>query len=135
MRSINLTLHNRQQAYALIKSTLYPFIGQGLQADKRLTLTCGLMKRSKPQNSRYWGKGVLSQIAEQATVGGKLFSTESWHEMFKRKFIGVTELPNGEVIGMSSTKLTTKEFSEFCEAVEAFAVTDLNVIFYELEPA
>lgn len=135
MKSLTLTLHNRQQAFAVIKSTLYPFIGQGLQADKRLTLTCGLMKRSKPQNNRYWGKGVLSQVAEQATVGGRLFAAESWHEMFKRKFIGVTELPSGEVIGMSSTKLTTTEFSDFCQAVEAYAVTDLNVTFYELEPA
>ena len=133
--SITLDLHNRQQAYAIIKEQLYPFLGKWLQADKKLSLTCKLRKRTQPQNRRYWGKGVLAQIAEQATVNGRLFSAETWHEQFKRQFIGVTELPNGEVIGKSSTNLTTAEFCDFCQQVEAFAVTDLNVIFYDLEQA
>lgn len=133
MTSITLDLHNRQQAYAIIKAHLYPFLGQWLQADKKLTLTCGLKKRTKPQNRRYWGKGVLAQIAEQATVNGRLFAAETWHEQFKRQFIGVIELPNGQVIGESSAKLNTAEFSEFCEQVEAYAATDLNVTFYDLE--
>jgi hypothetical protein len=106
-----------------------------LQAEKKLTLTCKLRKRTSKQNKRYWGKGVLAQIAAQATVNGRLFSAETWHEMFKRQFIGVIELPNGSVIGKSSADLTTGEFSEFCQEVEAYAATDLNVIFYDLENA
>lgn len=133
--SITLELHNRQQAYAVIKDQLYPFLGQWLQAQKRLVLTCGLRKRSKPQNRRYWGRGVLAQIAEQATVNGKLYSAESWHEQFKRQFIGVIELPNGEVIGKSSTDLNTAEFCEFCDKVESFAATELGVTFYDLAAA
>ena len=135
MTSITLELHNRQQAYAIIKAQLYPFLGQWLQAEKKLTLTCGPKKRTKPQNRRYWGKGVLAQVAEQATVHGRLFSAETWHEQFKRQFIGVIELPNGEVIGESSAGLNTAEFSEFCQKVEAYAATDLNVTFYDLEQA
>jgi hypothetical protein len=131
--SITLEFHNRQQAFAIIKEQLYPFLGHWLQAEKKLTLVCRLRKRTAPQNRRYWGKGVLAQIAEQATVGGRLFSSETWHEQFKRQFIGVVELPNGEVIGKSSTNLTTAEFSDFCQQVEAFAATDLNVMFYDLE--
>jgi hypothetical protein len=53
--------------------------------------------------------------------------------MFKRKFIGFDELPNGEVIGKSSTKLTTAEFCAFCDQVEAYAATELGVVFYDLE--
>ena len=90
------------------------------------------MKRTKKQNRRYWGGGVLAQVAAQAVVNGKLFSAETWHEMFKRQFIGVIELPSGEVIGASSTKLTTAEFCNFCDQVEAYAATELNVTFYDL---
>ena len=133
--SITLDLFNRQQAYAVIKEQLYPFVGKWLQADKKLSLTCKLRTRTPKQNRRYWGKGVLAQIAHQATVGGKLFSAETWHEQFKRMFIGVIELPNGQVIGKSSTDLTTAEFCEFCDKVEAYACTDLNVTFYDLEAA
>jgi hypothetical protein len=130
--SITLVLHNRQQAYAIIKDQLYPFIGRWMQVEKKLELVCRLPKRSKPQNRRYWGRGVLAQIAEQATVGGRLYDAESWHEMFKRKFIGVIELPDGSVVGKSSTELTTAEFCKFCDEVEAFAATELGVLFIDL---
>lgn len=130
---LTLELHNRQQAWAVITKELYPFLKRWLTDGRRLVLTCGLRKRTRPQNRRYWGNGVLAQIAAQATVGGKLFSAETWHEQFKRQFIGVIELPNGEVIGKSSTELDTAEFSLFCTAVEAFAATELGVTFYELE--
>jgi hypothetical protein len=75
---------------------------------------------------------VLAQVAEQAVVGGKLYSAEAWHEQFKRQFIGVIELPNGEVIGMSSADLDKAEFSEFCSQVEAYAATELGVVFQDL---
>ena len=132
--AITLELFNRSQAFAIIKEQLYPFLGHWLQAGKTLTLSVSLKKRTQKQNRRYWGRGVLAQIAEQAAVGGKLFSAETWHEQFKRQFIGVTELPNGEVIGKSSTGLTTAEFCEFCDQVEAWACTELSVVFYDLEP-
>ena len=129
---LTVELHNRQQAWAVIKDQLYPFLKQWLQDGRRLVLTCGPRKRTKPQNARYWSTGVLAQIAEQATVNGRLFSAETWHECMKQKFLGVVELPNGQVIGKSSAKLSTAEFSEFCTQVEAFACTELSVVFYDL---
>ena len=131
--SITLEFHNRQQAWALMTEKLYPFLKRWLQDGKRLVLTCGLRKRTKPQNRRYWGKGVLAQIAEQATVGGRLFDAKTWHELFKRKFIGVIELPDGSVIGESSKGLNTAQFCDFCQQVEAYAVVELGVMFYDLE--
>lgn len=131
---LELHLHNRAQAWAVIQERLFPFLKQVMQGGSVWVLTITRRKRTKPQNRRYWGQGVLAQIAEQATVGGKQFDAESWHELFKRKFVGVIELPNGEVIGQSTTKLTTKEFSEFCDRVEAWAATELGVTFYDLEP-
>lgn len=130
---LTLELHNRQQAWAVIRDQLFPFMANWLQAGKRLVLVCKLRTRSKPQNRRYWGNGVLAQIAAQAAPGGRLYSAEIWHEQFKRLFIGVEELPNGELIGKSSTGLTTAEFCEFSDRVEAYAATELGVIFYDLQ--
>jgi hypothetical protein len=95
-------------------------------------ISVGKKKRTKAQNRRYWGRGILSQVAMQA-AGGK-YSPETWHEQFKRMFIGITELPNGEVIGKSSTELDTAQFCEFSDKVEAYAATDLGVIFEDLQP-
>lgn len=130
---LEFELHNRQQAWLAVKGQLFPFLANVLQGGGRWVLTVTRRKRTQPQNRRYWGQGVLAQVAAQAVVNGKQFSAETWHEMFKRMFIGVDELPNGELIGKSSTKLTTAEFSEFCTKVEAYAATELGVTFYDLE--
>ncbi len=129
---ITLELHNRVQAWAVIQGQLYPFLKDVLQGSSRWVLTVTRRKRTTQQNRRYWGNGVLAQVAAQAVVGGRLFSAETWHEQFKRQFIGVIELPNGEVIGKSSKDLTTAEFSEFCTRVEAYAASELGVTFYDL---
>jgi hypothetical protein len=135
METLRIELYNRQQAWAAIKAQLFPFLAAVLQGGHRWVLTVGKRKRTSPQNRRYWGNGVLAQIAAQATVNGRQFSAETWHELMKRKFIGVIELPDGSVVGMSSADLDTAQFSEFCTQVEAFAASDLGVTFYELEAA
>lgn len=132
--TLTLELHNRQQAWVAIKAQLFPFLSDVMQGGGRWVLTVGRRKRTAKQNKRYWGKGVLAQVAEQAVVHGRQFSAETWHEQFKRKFIGVVELPDGSVIGKSSTGLDTAEFSAFCDQVEAYAATELGVTFYDLAP-
>ncbi|GAB2471999.1 hypothetical protein GCM10027082_24390 [Comamonas humi] len=131
---LEIDLFNRQQTKVALRELLFPFLGSVLQGSGRWVLTVTRRKRTKAQNRRYWGNGVLSQIAQQATTpDGRLYSAESWHEVFKRMFIGIEELPNGEVIGKSSADLTTAEFSEFCAKVEAYAASELGVTFYDLE--
>ena len=130
--SLEIVLHNRQQAWAAIKAQVFPFLGTVLQAGGRWVLSIKRMKRTIPQNRRYWSKGVLAQIAEQAVVNGKQYSAENWHEYFKRKFIGYEELPDGTVRGKSSKGLNTVKFSKFCAEVEAYAATELGVTFYDL---
>jgi hypothetical protein len=133
-KGITVDLHNRQQAWAAINGQVFPFLKDALQGGGRWVLSITRRKRTPKQNKRYWGKGVLAQIAEQAAPGGRLFSASAWHEQFKRDFIGVEELPNGDVVGMSSTDLDTAEFSAFCDQVEAYAATELGVTFYDLAP-
>jgi hypothetical protein len=127
-----LELHNRQQAWSLITGQLFPFLRTVMQGGRAWVLTVAPRKRTSPQNRRYWGRGVLAQIAEQVKVGGRLYSAESWHEQFKRQFIGVIELPCGQVIGRSSADLTTVEFAHFCDQVEAYAASELGVTFVDL---
>lgn len=131
---LTIELFNRAQAWAAIREQLFPFLGNAMQGGGRWVLSVGRRKRTPKQNRRYWGKGVLAQVAEQAAPNGRLYPAEVWHEMFKRKFIGVIELPNGEVVGKSSTALDTAEFSAFCDQVEAYAATELGVTFYDLAP-
>ena len=130
--SLTLELRNRAQAWALITNQLYPFLKQWLLDGRQLVLTCKLRTRTTKQNKRYWSRGVLAQIAEQAVVNGKQYDAEVWHELMKKKFIGLVELPDGSVIGQSSRDLSTTQFSEFCSQVEAYAATELGVVFYDL---
>ncbi|WP_428142339.1 recombination protein NinB [Delftia acidovorans] len=129
---LEIELFSRQQAWVAIKAQLFPFLKDVLQGSGRWVLTVTRRKRTKAQNKRYWGQGVLAQVAAQAVVNGKQYDAEVWHEMMKRLFIGVVELPNGEVVGKSSADLTTAEFSEFCTRVEAYAASELGVTFYDL---
>ena len=131
---LTIELHNRPQAWAAIKAQLFPFLAEVLQGGGRWVLSVTRRKRTPRQNRRDWGKGVLAQVAEQAAPNGRLYPPEVWHEQFKRMFIGVIELPNGQVSGKSSTDLTTTEFSEFCDKVEAYAASELGVTFYDLAP-
>lgn len=131
---LTIDLFNRKQAWVDIQAKLFPFLRDVLQGGATWVLTVSRRKRTAAQNRRYWGGGVLAQIAAQAVVNGRMYSAETWHEQFKRQFIGVIELPNGQVIGKSSTDLTTTEFCTFCDQVEAFAATELGVRFMDLEP-
>lgn len=131
---LEIDLYNRQQAWAAIKAQVFPFLANALQGGGRWVLRISRRKRTSAQNRRYWGRGVLAQIAEQAVVNGKQYSTDVWHEQFKRMFLGVEELPDGTVRAVPSKDKDTAEFSEFCSQVEAYAATELGVTFYDLPP-
>lgn len=132
MKSISVDLISREQVRADLRALVFPFIESALVAGGCWVLSVKRKSRTPKQNNRYWGNGVLAQIAKQAVVNGVRYSADIWHEMFKRMFIGVVDLPDGSVIGMSSRNLSTVEFSDFCSKVEAYAASDLGVTFYDL---
>lgn len=131
--TLSVELFNRQQAWVAINQQVFPFLKANLQDGALWVLEIKRRKRTQKQNRRYWGNGVLAQIAVQAVVNGKQYEAEVWHEQFKRMFIGVIELPNGQVIGQSSAELDTAKFCEFCDKVQAHAATELGVTFYDLQ--
>jgi hypothetical protein len=82
-------------------------------------------KRSNPQNNLYWA--VLREIAENAWVNGRRYSDEEWHAEFKRKFIGIIELPGGGTDGISTTTLDVADFSAYIDRVTQYAIETLGV--------
>ena len=88
--------------------------------------------------------GMLGDFAEQGVIDGRRFSQKVWHEYLKEKFLpdfpqdGITlkgyekwlEMPSGEIrlVG-STTKLTTKGFSEYITQCHAFGAGELGIRF------
>jgi hypothetical protein len=97
---------------------------------KFLAVTVSLFqsRRSLAQNRRYFG-AVLTRIAEQAWPDARQYSVEAWHEYFKRRFIGVLDLPGGATAAMSSAELGVEEFAIFMQNVEAYAAAELGICF------
>jgi hypothetical protein len=93
--------------------------------------------RSLKQNRYYWGV-VLKEISAQARVEGQRYAAEAWHELFKRQFLGY-EIKRVKVAGRkrpvvirrlrSTTTQTVPKFSRYLEQIQAFAVTELSVVF------
>ena len=80
-------------------------------------------KRSIEQNKRYWT--LLREVSAVAWLNGRQFSDETWHEFFKRTFIGCDEIamPDGstELRGISTTKLKVDEFGDYMLQIEQWA--------------
>lgn len=80
-------------------------------------------KRSLAQNKRYWA--MLRELSEIAWVDDRQFSSQTWHEHFRREFIGCEEimLPSGvtELRGISTTTLSVEAFGEYMTRIEAWA--------------
>ena len=83
-------------------------------------------RRTKDQNKRYWA--IVGELAEQVKMVNQYYRPEAWHEYFKRRFIGVLDLPNGGCVGMSSADLDVEKFGVFMTQVEAYAVDELNCV-------
>lgn len=80
-------------------------------------------KRSNAQNRLYWS--WINLIARDYG-----WRAEELHEVFKQKFIGYVdaEVFNEKVsIVKSTTRLSTKEFTEYLEKIEQFANEKLGI--------
>lgn len=104
------------------------------------------VKARKPdQNALYWA-GPLREIAAQGYVNGRTYTPDVWHEHFKREFLPESydpELckredyrkwdytPGGErILVGSTTDLTVRGFALYLTQVEAYAASELGVVFH-----
>ena len=103
--------------------------------------------RGLDANSRMWA-GPLKDIAEQAWVGGRLYSDEVWHEQFKAEYLPELDSPEldmlvkdpetyikwdfnskgDRVLVGSTTQLTKHGFALYLQQVESFGAS-LGVMF------
>lgn len=83
--------------------------------------------RNLEQNKRL--HAMLQEIADQVWQDGRQYSMEMWKEFYKRKFLQVWELPNGEIMSSPTHKLKTRECAEFMQRIEAHAVSEFGVVF------
>lgn len=88
-------------------------------------------RRSHEQNNLMWA--VLTEISKQVKdETGKYYSPEVWHNYFKATILGKDAIimdGKPELVQKSTTKLGTKEFSDYVTEIQAWAV-DRGVKFH-----
>lgn len=127
--SITLLLGNRQQAWADIKSNLFPFLAAVLQGGARWILTVKLETRTQLQNRLMWP--LLTEFSKQTLwpVDGRMvqMSPDDWKDVlsagFKGESVRLAMGLNGGVVllGQRTSKFTKKEFSDWIEFLYATA--------------
>ena len=89
-------------------------------------------RRSIDQNARYWA--ILTAVAAQMPpmMNGVWYAPEVWHEHYKRRFLPMLPGPGGSAYPQSTTSLSTSEFVDYCDQVEADAIE--QGVFFEAYP-
>jgi len=110
-----------------------------IDLDKRVRITVEEAEedRSVQQNAYYWGP-CLTEISEQAVKDGSKWSTDAWHEAFKRVFLGY-EVKKVKVAGRkrptvirrlrSTTGLSVRAMSKYLDEIQAHAASEMGVRF------
>lgn len=112
-----------QRLWAVLRNNWRAMADQG----KPLAVTIAehKSKRSNEQNRLYWA--TLNDIAAHAWVDGKQHSAEVWHEYFRRRFIGMEELPGGGNCGISTTTLTVPEMAGYITRIQVYAAETFGI--------
>lgn len=76
-------------------------------------------KRSIDQNKRYWA--LLRDVSHAVWVNSRTYDSDMWHEYFRRQFIGCSELPDGSLVGISTTTLSVEQFGDYMTRIEHWA--------------
>lgn len=132
MASLSRTFVLRTEGNA---AALHTFLKQNAkamaEAGKPLAVTVSEHKERRSADQNRLFHVLLTQISEQAWMGGKQYDVYVWKEMVRRKFVGTEEvdLPDGTRFerSMSTAKLDVGEFSKLIDIVSAWATTELGV--------
>ena len=95
------------------------------QEGKRVTVTVEreIIRRTLSQNAWYWSIIVPTVASVLSRTRDVPLSNDQTHYVLKSAFIGVDETPLGPV-PKSSAKLSTKEFSDYCDRIVAHAASE-----------
>lgn len=80
--------------------------------------------RSSEQNALLWA--MLHEISEQVVWHGRKLSPEDWKHVFTASLKRMDVVPNLEgtgfvALGLSTSQMTKREFSDLIELINAFA--------------
>jgi hypothetical protein len=125
---LELELHNRQQAWAIIKSQLYPFLAAALQANTRWVLTVKKRKRTLDQNAKF--HALCDDIARSgAQWAGKPRNAAQWkvllvsgHAMATKEGVDMVPGIEGEFVNLreSTAAMSKARGSSLIEYTIAF---------------
>lgn len=139
MKAQSITLINPVQAHKQLMDVVWPTVKAATFAGHEMVLKLGPKEdnRTVQQNRYYWGV-VLACISEQASINGVSYTSDAWHELFKRQFLGY-EIKKCKVAGKrktlvqrrlkSTSGLAVRTMSKYLDKVQAFAATELDVQF------
>lgn len=96
-------------------------------------ITVGEPTRNLEQNARLWA--VLGEIASQVDWYGKKLTPADWKNVFTASLKKLEVVPNLDgsgfvALGQSSSRMSTREFSELLELAQAFGALK-GVVFNE----
>lgn len=88
------------------------------------TCTIAAPVRNGEQNARLWA--CLNEISEHVNWHGRKLSTEDWKHIFTASLKRMDVVPNLEgtgfvALGLSTSRMSKREFSDLLELVNAFA--------------
>lgn len=86
--------------------------------------------RNLEQNAALWA--VLSEVSEHVVWHGRKLSPEDWKHVFTASLKRMDVVPNLEgtgfvALGLSTSKMSKREFSDLLELVNAFAAERIEV--------
>jgi hypothetical protein len=100
-----------------------------------LVVTVGEPTRNIDQNARLWAS--LAEISKQVDWYGKKLSPDDWKIVFSASLKKLDVVPNIDgtgfvALGMATSKLSKREFSDLLEIIYAFGASR-SVVFSDAE--
>jgi hypothetical protein len=139
--TLEITLHNRVQAWADIKTRLYPALARVLQGGATWVLTIKPATRSGDQNRKL--HAMLGEIAAQKEWAGSKRDSETWKRLLTAawtrargehtEFLPAIDGVGIDVVFRRTSSLTRGEMSELIEFVYAWGA-EAGVLFTEIDP-
>ena len=141
MNGHTIHLVNVEQARAVLKTAVFPWIGEQLAAGRACTMELRLEEDLKTDKQRAYLHGcVLANIAQQARPNGDKFPLPVWKEWYRSQFLGFRTVTHVNPFTkkrvrrrqrQSTEDLSVRRYAEYIERVIAHAVTELGVRFPE----
>ena len=99
-------------------------------APEGFCVTVAEPSRNLEQNAALWA--VLNEISEHVVWHGRKLSPEDWKHIFTASLKRMDVVPNLEgtgfvALGLSTSKMSKREFSDLLELINAFAAERIEV--------